>query len=368
MFLKKLYIRNFKNHEEVNLSFSKKITAFTGDNGIGKTNLLDAIYYLALTKSYFQNIEANNIKQDADFFMLQGVFASEENDSITVDATYKNKKTFRKNKKEYRKLSEHIGLIPTIMITPNDSNLITEGSEFRRRFTDATISQFDKNYLKNLLDYNRALVQRNTLLKRFFELNYFDEAALQIWDEQLIEKGEKIHRTRAVVIGEINVQLKKYYQVLSRGKESVELEYISHLNENDFSTLLSENLKKDRQAQHTSHGIHKDEISMLMNNMPIKKFGSQGQQKTFLLSLKLAQYELLKEKNQTTPILLLDDIFDKLDDKRIKALLELMGNDFFGQVFLTDTETDRVENILTQAQISDYEIVKVEELKHQTHA
>ncbi|RMG82768.1 MAG: DNA replication/repair protein RecF [Bacteroidetes bacterium] len=367
MFLKKLYLRNFKNHEELSLSFSKKITAFTGDNGIGKTNLLDAVYYLALTKSHFQNIEANNIKQGEDFFMLQGEF-SKQDEVFIVDVTYKNKKSFRRNKKEYRKLSEHIGTVPVIIITPNDSGLITEGSEARRRFLDATISQFDKEYLRNLTDYNRALLQRNTLLKRFFELEYFDETALRIWDEQLIEKGEKIHRTRAIVLEELQSQFKKYYHILSGGKENVELEYVSLLNENDFTALMQENLKKDRISQHTSAGIHKDDISMLMNRLPVKKFGSQGQQKTFLLSLKLAQYELLKEKTFTTPILLLDDIFDKLDEKRIKALLALMGNNFFGQVFLTDTDARRVKHILTEAEIEDFEILEVNKLKNMLHA
>lgn len=352
MWLKQLQLINFKNYTDISLEFTPNINCFLGDNGQGKTNLLDAIHYLAFCKSYFNPIDAQLVKKEEAFFMVQGQFEREEKQE-DIYCGYKKgqKKQFKRNKKLYEKLSDHIGLIPLVMISPSDSELIYEGSERRRRFLDLIISQYDKSYLNHLIQYNKALSQRNRLLKKFMEVRRFDEEALQVWDEQLMKYGDPIAKARREFLERFTPLFQRQYQFISNRKDQLSLTYLPSFQEGGFENALLNARDKDRRNTYTTVGIHKDDVAFEIDGYPLKKFGSQGQQKTFLLALKLAQAEVLKDLKKVAPILLLDDIYDKLDDKRVAALMEIVQADWFGQVFITDTHSDRLPEIFESLKI-----------------
>lgn len=360
MYLEKLQLLNFKNYEETEIELSTEINCFLGNNGQGKTNLLDAIYYLAFSKSFFNPIDSQLIRDEEAFMTLTGNFKREEEvEKIYVGLKKGQKKQVKRNKKLYERIADHIGLIPLVMISPSDSLLIIEGSEIRRKFLDLIISQYDRRYLDDLIQYNKALSQRNRLLKKFMEIRSFDEASLEIWDAQLIKYGEPVFEARKNFIKDFVPLFQKHYDFISGNKEIVNLEYDSHLNENSFSEKLLNSRDKDRRLTYTTSGVHKDDLGFNLGDKPLKKFGSQGQQKTYLLSLKLAQAEFLKNHKKITPILLLDDIYDKLDEERVAKLMEVVQKDWFGQVFITDTHLDRLPNLFTELKV-DYKAFSID--------
>lgn len=359
MFLKKLSLLNFKNYADAQLEFCSHVNCLTGNNGEGKTNVLDAIHYLSFCKSFFNPIDSQNILHDAPFFLIQGLFSIDSaEEEIYCGLKRNQKKQFKRNKKEYQRLAEHIGLLPLVMISPADSELITEGSENRRRFIDSVIAQFDKNYLDTLIHYNKVLSHRNALLKQFSDSGKFDKESLEIWDVQLIDYGTKVYEIRKQFINEFIPIFQKYYQLISGGKEQVGVIYDSHLNELSFSDALEKALKRDRATEYTTVGIHKDDLEFSINNHSLKKFASQGQQKSFLIALKLAQFDFIKNIKKITPILLLDDIYDKLDDLRVKQLMELVSTDNFGQLFITDTHPTRLADLFKTSEI-EFKLFKI---------
>jgi DNA replication and repair protein RecF len=348
MWLQKISLLNFKNYEEAELTFSASVNAFAGNNGAGKTNLLDAIHYLSLCKSYFNPIDSQQIRQGADFFMVQGTFDRSDCDEVIACSLKKNqKKQFKRNKKEYQRLADHIGLFPLVMISPYDISIIIEGSEERRRFIDNVISQTDNQYLDELITYNKNLVNRNALLRSIAQTGRYDVELLDIYNEQLVSSGNIIYQKRRLFMDSFLPVFASHYQYLTDDAEKVELCYDSQLAKEDFGELLKKSVERDRILERTTTGIHKDDLLCSIHGMPLKKFGSQGQQKSFLIALKLAQYTYLNEKKGFKPLLLLDDIFDKLDDLRITKLMQMVSHDDFGQIFITDTSSDRVEKIFS---------------------
>ncbi|MBC7916027.1 MAG: DNA replication and repair protein RecF [Pyrinomonadaceae bacterium] len=346
MWLRKISLLNFKNYAEAELTFSASVNAFAGNNGAGKTNLLDAIHYLSLCKSYFNPIDSQQIHQGTDFFMVQGTFEKGDADEVISCSLKRNqKKQFKKNKKEYQRLADHIGLFPLVMISPYDISIIIEGSEERRRFIDNVISQTDTHYLDELIIYNKNLATRNALLKNISQTGRYDPQLLEIYDEQLVASGSLIFAKRKAFMEAFLPVFASHYTYLTDAAEQVELVYDSQLSKENFSDLLNRSLERDRVLERTTCGIHKDDLLFSMHGMPLKKFGSQGQQKSFLIALKLAQYSFLNEKKGFKPLLLLDDIFDKLDDLRITKLMQMVSHDDFGQIFITDTSKERVERI-----------------------
>ncbi|NGF56848.1 DNA replication and repair protein RecF [Parapedobacter sp. SGR-10] len=350
MWLKQLTVLNFKNYSESTLAFLPEVNAFTGANGAGKTNLLDAIHYLSLCKSYFNPIDSQHIKSGEEWFIVQGDFIRKEvSDHISCSLKRNQKKQFKRNKKDYERLADHIGQFPLVMISPNDSIIITEGSEERRKFVDNVISQTDNKYLDTLILYNRILLQRNTLLKNIREKGVLDTGLLEVLNMQLSEVGETIYERRKMFMEEFVPFFQRHYRFLSEGAEDVSLVYDSALHHQRLGRLLEESLDKDRILERTTQGIHKDDLLFTIHdNMPLKKFGSQGQQKSFLIALKLAQYSFLTAQKKFKPLLLLDDIFDKLDDNRTKKLMQMVSNDEFGQIFITDTNADRIRHIFEE--------------------
>ena len=360
MFLKNLQLYQFKNHNESRFTFTKPVNCFVGDNGAGKTNILDAIHYLSHTKSYFNHIDSQNIMFEESYFMLKGTFEKDSNTSeIQCNLKEGEAKVIQKNNKKYKRFSEHIGQFPTIIISPTDTNLILEDSDLRRKYLDSSIAQYKQSYLKVLIQYRKALKQRNFLLKQFSERGYYDSITLEIYDKQLIEYGNIIHMERRGFLKDLTPVFNEYYSEISTRNEEVNLEYKSQLNNDNFSTLLEKSNSKDRISKTTQIGIHKDDINFTMNSYPIKKIGSQGQQKSFLIALKLAQFDFIKAQLGFKPILLLDDIFDKLDDHRVLKLISFVNKNVFGQVFITDTHSERSAAILTKAGI-DYSIYGIE--------
>ncbi|MCL2416416.1 MAG: DNA replication/repair protein RecF [Bacteroidales bacterium] len=350
MHLKSLSITNFKNYPELTLDFSPNINCFAGDNGVGKTNLLDAIHYLSFCKSFVQNADMQNIRHNEDFFAIHGTFEKDgKTDVVSCIQKRGSRKIMRLDKKDYERFSDHIGLFPVVMISPYDSSLIDDGSDVRRKFMDIVISQFDKFYLEHLIAYNQTLEQRNKFLKS----EQFDETLCDVFDQKLVQYGSKIFESRKKFLNQFSTLFQQYFNTLSKGSECVEIRYNSQLQDSPtFSEQLQNSRQKDRMLQFTSVGIHKDDLVLLINDFPIKKFGSQGQQKSFTLAMRLAQLEFTKQQNGCFPVLLLDDIFDKLDKSRILRLLELVGHDDFGQVFITDTDAGRLERILNEQNIS----------------
>lgn len=344
--LKHLHLLNFKNYAVADLQFSGKINCLVGNNGVGKTNILDAIYYLSVTKGYFNAIDSQNITYGQDFFLLEGTFAKgEQEDKIAIALKRSQKKVIKRNGKEYERMADHIGHLPLVIISPSDRDLILEGSEVRRRFVDGVIAQSDKLYLDDLLAYNRALSQRNSLLKYFAANGRFDAEQLAIYDEQLVERGTLIYEKRQKFITDLKPILQTYYEAISGGAEAIGMHYESALHEANLQDILRQNQAKDRVLQFTSQGIHRDDLLLTMLEYPLKKAGSQGQQKTFLIALKLAQFDFLKRHSGFLPLLLLDDIFDKLDETRVTALIKLVNEHHFGQIFISDTHAERTREI-----------------------
>lgn len=347
MHLKSLKARQFKNFTEKDFDFSPKINAIVGQNGKGKTNVLDAVHYLALSKSYLNHSDAMNIQFDEDFFVLDGLFESSNGEEQIFCLVKKGQaKQLKKNGKQYDRLSDHIGQFPLVMISPYDSDLINEGSDVRRKFLDNIISQANKLYLQNLMRYNKVLIQRNALLKYFAANNTFDAASLEIYDNELILLGNAIHEVRKEFVTTFSEAFLTYYAAISESRENVNISYVSQLNDWPFEQLLRDNLPKDRHAQYSTVGIHKDDLAFEIFHHPVKKFGSQGQQKSYLIALKLAQLEVIKNTLNATPILLLDDIFDKLDEQRVTQLIRLVNEERFGQIFITDTHPERTISIV----------------------
>ena len=356
MYLNNLLFVNFKNYEELELEFSPGINAFVGYNGSGKTTILDGIYFLSMCKSYLNRIDRQNIRFDQTFFSLFGHWSLDNKlnkQQLTVKSG--SKKIVKLNKKEYDKISEHIGKFPVVFISPYDGDLIAEGSQLRRKWIDGILVQLDLNYLEILVQYQKVLEQRNALLKNMHEHRLFDPESIEVWDTQLIKLGEQIHKKRLDFFKEFSPFFQDYYKNISDSKEEVSITYESQLNNADFSILLKNTIKKDLQTQFSNVGTHKDDMLFSINEHPIKKFGSQGQQKSFLISLRLAQFEWLKKHKGIKPILLLDDIFDKLDYKRVTKLVNLVSDNYFGQVFITDTDKDRMlklfQNIKTDKRL-----------------
>ena len=352
MWLKNITLLNFKNYSDADLRFSKTVNAFVGNNGAGKTNLLDAIHYLCLCKSYFNPIDSQQIKTAEDLFLIQGDFdRQDKNEKITCGVKKNQKKQFKRNKKEYDKLASHIGLFPLVMISPYDVTIIMDGSEERRRFMDNVISQTDAQYLDELIIYNRHLLNRNALLKQIAATRRYDPTLLEIFNEQLVHSGNKIFEKRKQFMLDYIQLFNKYYQYLTTDAEQVSLNYSSQLNDAPFETLLNQSVEKDKVLERTTTGIHKDDLVFTIADMPLKKFGSQGQQKSFLIALKLAQYAYVEKYKGFKPLLLLDDIFDKLDDHRMHKLMEMVSHHDFGQIFITDTGKERVLNIFNEIKV-----------------
>lgn len=347
MFLKKITTVNYKNLDEVTLEFDAKINCFVGKNGVGKTNLLDAVYHLAYGKSYFNPITIQNIRHGEEFFLIDGVFEkSGRTETITASFKKGQKKVLKRNGKLYEKFSDHIGFIPLVIISPADNDLITEGSETRRRFIDSVISQLDNSYLHELINYQKIVSQRNALLK-YFALNHvFESETLSIYNEQLNSLGSVIFDKRKQFLNDFLPYFIKYHDAVTGGAEKVSIVYESDLFTHDMLTLLEQNSNRDRALQYTSVGVHKDDLDFRIDSHPIKKFGSQGQQKSFLIALKLAQFEFVKKKSGEKPILLFDDIFDKLDESRVTRIIQLVNAEEFGQLFISDTHPERTESIV----------------------
>ena len=338
---------NYKSFDAQNWVFEPTINCFVGDNGVGKTNVLDAIYHLSFGKSYFNPVATQNITHGADFFMLEGEFEKDERiEKITCSLKKGMKKVIKRNGKNYEKLSEHVGLLPVVIISPADRDLILEGSETRRKFIDGVISQSDKKYLQTLIKYNKILAQRNSLLKYFALNRTFDEDTLAVYDEQLHEYGTVIFNKRSVFLEAFIPIFKSQYELIAAKEEAIDLKYATRLATQDLLSLLRQNIEKDRAVQYTTVGIHKDDLDFTIDGYPIKKFGSQGQQKSFLIALKLAQFHFVKQQSKTTPILLLDDIFDKLDENRVSHLVAMVKDDQFGQLFISDTHVERTEKVV----------------------
>lgn len=359
MILNSLSLLNYKNFDSKDFKFDHKINCFVGANGIGKTNVLDAIYHLSFGKSYFNPIASQNIKHGEEFFVIEGIFEKEEREEkIIVSLKKSQKKMIKRNGKAYEKFSDHIGFIPLVIISPADRDLIIEGSDTRRKFIDSVISQSNKNYLNLLINYNKILQQRNALLKYFALNNTFNAQTLEVYNEQLHTYGSEIFEIRKSFLEIFIPIFKERYNAISNHQEPVHLVYKSDLFEDDLNTLLKANLNKDKALQYTSKGIHKDDLNFEIDEFPIKKFGSQGQQKSFLIALKLAQFDFIKQQSGFAPILLLDDIFDKLDENRVAQILELVHNENFGQLFISDTHAQRTEDIIKQVHQS-YKIFKL---------
>jgi len=330
------------------MEFSPKINSLVGNNGVGKTNILDAIHYLSLTKSFFNNIDSVNIRHGEDYFIINGTFMrNDEEDQIYCAFQKQKQKVLKKNSKEYQKLSDHVGKYPVVMISPADNALISEGSEERRRFLNKIISQYNPEYLDSVLKYSKALQNRNRLLKDFKASGKFDNDALTIWDSQLVKYGTYVYHEREQLVNELIPVFQENYSMISSGKENVKLSYRSHLSEGDFAEALVNSVAKDRFLEYTTIGIHKDDLLLEMNGHSVKSLGSQGQQKSYLVALKLAKFEYIRQKSGISPILLLDDIFDKFDAGRVEQIIRLVGNHRFGQIFMTDTHQSRLHEILS---------------------
>lgn len=347
MILQKLSLLNYKNFESQSFEFDPKINCFVGLNGVGKTNVLDAIYHLSFGKSYFNPITLQNIRHGTEFFVVEGTYEKDEkSEKIVVSAKKGQKKIIKRNGKAYEKFSEHIGFLPLVIISPSDRDLIIEGSETRRKFMDGVISQEDSEYLQALLRYNKVLSQRNSLLKYFVANRTFDGDTLEIYNEQLQTYGAEIFRKRKQFIEEFLPIFMERHRSISNQQESVGLRYDSQLENTSLLQLLEQNLQKDRLSQYTNFGIHKDDLVFEIEGHPMKKFGSQGQQKSFLIALKLAQFDFLKAHSKVNPILLLDDIFDKLDEDRVGQIIAMVDEENFGQLFISDTHADRTEEVI----------------------
>lgn len=357
MILSKLSVLHYKNIREAEISFSPKMNCFFGNNGMGKTNLLDVIYYLSFSKSHLHTSDSLIIQNEQEYSVIQGSYLFEERtEEIFCAIRRRQRKQFKRNKKEYDKLSDHIGLLPLVMVSPADSILIQGGSEERRRFLDLIISQHDKSYLQSLIQYNKALLQRNSMLKN----QSYEDSLYEILEMQLDMHGQVIYEKRRRFVEDFTPLFNTYYQSISGPEEQVALTYVSKLADIDFPATLRQNRERDRILGYTSTGVHKDELEMSLGHSLIRRIGSQGQNKTYLIALKLAQFAFLADKGTTTPILLLDDIFDKLDANRVEQIIQLVSGNRFGQIFITDTNRKYLDEIL-EAMDHDYALFKVEQ-------
>lgn len=357
MFLKKISVVNYKNIPSQTYAFSPTINCFVGNNGVGKTNLLDAIYHLGMGKSYFTASAVQNVQHGEDFYLIEGDFQRDDRQEQIVCSLKKGqKKLMKHNGKPYERLADHIGKYPMVLISPADRDLIVEGSETRRKFLDSAIAQADREYLELLLRYNRTLLQRNTLLKQMAEHNQFSTETLSIYDQQLATLGQLLYQKRQTFMEDFLPIFQYQYAYIAGGKEQVTLGYQSQLHQSSLASLLAESRDRDRAAQYTTVGVHKDDLEFEIQGFPIKKYGSQGQQKSLLIALKLSQFEMLKKQLGVVPIVLLDDIFDKLDDTRVAQLVQLVTQNHFGQLFITDTHWQRTEDVVKQTGLP-YQII-----------
>ncbi len=349
MFIKELILTNFKNYPSQNFSFVDGLNFLVGNNGAGKTNVLDAIHLLCFTKSHFNNVDADLILYNTDFFRVESTFSSQEMDHHIAISMLRNKrKNIVLDTKPYKKLSDHIGVLPCVIIAPGDQVIITGGSEERRKLFDTTLCQTDKSYLKALILYNEVLDQRNAMFKQLSSQHKIvDKALVTIYNQQLVEYGELIFLKRITAMIEIEALFQDYYHRLASKDENISLSYSSHLLENDFATLLNQNLEKDMLLEYTTKGIHKDDLKILIADNAAKKFASQGQQKSFLIAIKFALLMYITTRNQTKPIFLIDDLFDKLDYNRCINLIAILQEKEFGQIFLTDTDIDRINKLFS---------------------
>ena len=359
MILNKISILNFKNIREASLELSPNLNCFIGHNGEGKTNFLDAVYYLSFCRSAFNPIDSQVIMHDQDFFVVEGFYENEAADPIDIYCGMKRgtKKHFKRDKKEYKRLSQHIGLIPLIFVSPADQSLISGGSEERRRLMDVVISQYDNGYIEALNNYNKALQQRNALLKMEQEP---DAALLDIWEQEMARHGERIFTARQDFVERLIPVFQEIYNHVADGHEEVSLKYISHAQRGALIDVIQRDRYKDRAVGYSLHGVHRDDLEMMLGGYQMRREGSQGQNKTFVLALKLAQFDFLRRTaSQTTPLLLLDDIFDKLDAHRVEQIVKLVSGDGFGQIFITDTNRDHLDQILRSVSY-DYQLFEVE--------
>jgi DNA replication and repair protein RecF len=359
MQLKSLSLLNFKNYPSLDIEFSKGINCITGLNGEGKTNLLDAIHYLSFCKSFLNSSDSQNIYFDAPFFMIKGEFEIHGEDHIyNCSLKRGEKKSFKHDQKEYQKLSEHIGIVPLVLVSPSDAIIITGGSEERRRFLDSVISQFDKAYLQDLIQYNKVLQQRNAFLKQAAIARFLDSDTLDIIDEQLIIAGEPIYKKRVEFLETFVPVFDSHYSRISGGQEKAGIQLSSQLNEKSFRETLEASRQKDLQLEYSSAGIHKDDLDFVINGFSVKRFASMGQQKSLLLALKLAEHTFLRNIKKKDPILLLDDIYDRLDEERMGRLIELLATEKSGQIFITDTGASRIYRLFSGLD-SDLKIFRV---------
>ena len=355
MILEKLSLINYKNIREATLDLSPKINCMIGSNGVGKTNILDAVYFLSFCHSASNPIDSAVIRHGEDFLMLEGNYGE-----VTISCGMKRgtKKHFRRDKKEYRRLSEHIGLIPLVMVSPADTLLIDGGSEERRRLMDMVISQYDHTYMESVNRYNKALQQRNTMLKQETEP---DPEIISLWEEQMAVEGERIYQRRDAFVRELTPIFQHYYERISGNREQVAIEYVSHCQRGPLLEVIQRDRAKDRIMGYSLHGVHRDDLVFTLGGHPIRREGSQGQHKTFVVALKLAQFDFLRRTNGgNTPILLLDDIFDKLDASRVEQIVTLVAGEEFGQIFITDTNRSHLDQILA-ASSHDYKIFHVDD-------
>lgn len=365
MHLDRLQLSNFKNHADADFQFSSNVNCLVGNNGVGKTNVLDAVYYLSFCKSYFNPVDSQNILHDQDYFAIHGHYYglsdNRETDLVSCVLKRGHNKQLKVNKKVISAFADHIGRIPLVIVTPGDQNLILGGSEVRRKFMDGVISQADHRYLQNLLQYQKAVEQRNHLLKQCYENRYFDDEAISLWDDQLVAYGQPLIESRRAFLEEFQPLFQEYFALIAdKATEIPQIQYLSQMNESSsFAEQLKESRKRDAVLLYTTVGPHKDDLDLLLSDYAVKKFGSQGQQKTYLLALKLAQFEYICRQTGVKPILLLDDVFDKLDLVRVKQLVRLVGSTRFGQVFITDTQQGRVESIFEENPDIDHQIFQL---------
>lgn len=359
MILNSISIINYKNLRAVNLQLSPKTNCFIGHNGSGKTNFLDALYYLSFCRSAYNPIDSQLITHEQDFFVVEGDYLSEVGDAENVYCGMKRgaKKQFKRNKKAYKRLSQHIGLIPLVLVSPADAALIDGGSEERRRLMDMVIAQYDTTYIEALTRCNKALQQRNALLRMEAEP---DLALLELWEEEMAAQGEVVYAKRAAFVEEFIPVFQNIHERISGGFEQVSLRYISHCQRGDLLEVIRKDRHKDRAVGYSLHGVHRDDLEMLIDGYQLKREGSQGQSKTYALAMKLAQFDFLKRTaSKTTPLLLLDDIFDKLDSQRVERIVELVSGDNYGQIFITDTNREHLDRIL-QSGTTEYKLFYVE--------
>jgi DNA replication and repair protein RecF len=356
MHLARIELTNFKNYEAVSLDFSPGFNCFVGSNGVGKTNILDAVHYLSMTKSFFNNSDTLSIRHGEDFFILKGLFEKDGSQDELYCAFQKQKqKVFKLNGKDYPRMSDHVGRYPVVMLSPADSTLITGGSEERRRFLNMIISQYDPAYLDAHMRYNKALMQRNRVIR---EGGPDAAGMLDIYDELLVPEAELIYRSRQALTENLKPLFSSYYEMISGNAEKVDMRYRSHLGEGDYAMLLAAVRERDLMMQFTTTGIHRDDLLFEINGHSGKTTASQGQQKSFIVALKLAKYGLIKKMNGFAPSLLLDDIFDKFDQSRVEEIIRLVGSGEFGQIFITDTQQDRIHRILDNTGV-DFRLYRI---------